>query len=90
MVLWVAVDDSVGTGELLTGAGAAATAAFLTETVSRQASISFRIKQAWLLPAVRLPGQVARETLIVFAALWQRLAHGQQPPSGFVAEPVGA
>jgi multisubunit Na+/H+ antiporter MnhE subunit len=30
-----------------------------------------------------LPGEVARDTVIVFAALWRRLVRGEQPPSGF-------
>ena len=37
----------------------------------------------WVIPALGLPGQVVRDTVIVFAALWRRLAHGEQPPSGF-------
>jgi hypothetical protein len=42
----------------------------------------------WLVPALRLPGQVVRDTVIVYAALWRRLARGEQPDSAFVAEPV--
>ena len=38
---------------------------------------------AWLVPAVRLPAEVARDTVIVFAALWRRLARGEEPASGF-------
>jgi hypothetical protein len=34
-------------------------------------------------PALGLPGQVVRDTVTVFAALWRQLAHGEQPPSGF-------
>ena len=42
----------------------------------------------WLVPALRLPWQMARDTVIVFAALWRRLARGEQPPSGFREIPV--
>jgi hypothetical protein len=38
--------------------------------------------------ALSLPGQVARDTMIVFAALWRRLARGIEPPSGFLEVPV--
>jgi hypothetical protein len=43
---------------------------------------------AWVVPAFGLPGQVARDTVIVFAALWRRLARGQEPASGFRELPV--
>ena len=39
-------------------------------------------------PAFRLPVDAARDTVIVFAALWQRLARGQEPASGFRELPV--
>jgi len=42
----------------------------------------------WLIPALALPGQVARDTVIIFAALYRRLARGQEPPSGFRELPV--
>jgi multisubunit Na+/H+ antiporter MnhE subunit len=88
MSLWVIVDDSIALDELLAGAGAAALAAFLAELVTHQAGTRFRMRVEWLVPALRLPGQVVRDTGIVFAALWRRLAHGEQPPSGFRELPV--
>jgi hypothetical protein len=45
------------------------------------------MRPGWLAPALRLPGQVAGDTVTVYAALW-RLIRGEQPDSGFVAEPV--
>jgi multisubunit Na+/H+ antiporter MnhE subunit len=83
MSLWVIVDDSIALDELLAGAGAAALAAFLAELVTHQAGIRFRMRVEWLVPALGLPGQVVRDTVIVFAALWRRLVRGEQPPSGF-------
>ena len=83
MSFWVMLDDSINTDELLAGAGAAALAAFFAELVTYQAATRFRMRIEWLVPALSLPGQVIRDTGIVFAALWRRLAHGEEPPSGF-------
>ena len=88
MSFWVILDDSIATDELLAGAGAAALAAILAELVTYQAGDRVRIRARWVLQAVELPGQVAGDTVIVFAALWRRLAHGEQPPSGFRVLPV--
>jgi multisubunit Na+/H+ antiporter MnhE subunit len=80
---WVAVDDSIGLAEVGAGAGAAALGAFVAELAGHQAATRFRLRPGWLLPAVKLPGQVIRDTAIVFRALWKRLLTGEQPPSGF-------
>jgi multisubunit Na+/H+ antiporter MnhE subunit len=69
MSLWVAVDDSFESDELLVGAGAAAVAALAAELATRQAEVRFRIRAAWLLRAFELPGQVVQHTFLVFAAL---------------------
>ena len=53
-----------------------------------QAGARLRLRIRWLVPAIRLPADVARDTVIVFAALWRRLAHGEQPPSAFAAAPA--
>jgi multisubunit Na+/H+ antiporter MnhE subunit len=83
MGFWVAVDDSIGLAELGAGAGAAALGAFVAEVAGHQAATRFSVRPEWLLPAVKLPVQVARDTVIVFGALWNRLVHGEQPASGF-------
>ena len=88
MSFWVILDDSIALDELLVGAGAAALGAFLAELVSHQAATRFRMRIEWVVPALGLPVQVARDTVIVFAALWRRLAHGTLPPSGFREVPV--
>ena len=88
MSFWVILDDSIAVDELLAGAGAAALAAILAELATHQAAIRFRMRVEWLVPVLRLPGQVVRDTVIVFAALWRRLARGEQPPSGFREIPV--
>jgi multisubunit Na+/H+ antiporter MnhE subunit len=88
MAFWVMLDDSIATDELLAGAGAAALAALLAELVTYQAASRFRMRISWLVPALRLPGEVARDTVIVYAALWRRLAHGQQPDSAFAELPA--
>jgi multisubunit Na+/H+ antiporter MnhE subunit len=88
MSFWVMLDDSVSTDELLAGAGAAALAALFAELVSYQAGARFRMRIQWLVPALRLPGQVVRDMVTVYAALWRRLIRGEQPPSAFLEIPV--
>jgi multisubunit Na+/H+ antiporter MnhE subunit len=88
MSFWVMLDDSVSTDELLAGAGAAALAALLAEVVSYQAATRFRMRIEWLIPALRLPGEVARDTVTVYRALWRRLIRGEQPPSAFKELPT--
>ena len=88
MSFWVMIDDSVETDELLAGAGAAALAAVFAELVTYQAATRFRTRTGWLGPALRLPGQVVGDTIIVYRALWRRLAHGEQPPSAFLELPA--
>ncbi len=88
MSLWIMLDDSLATDELLAGAGAAALAALVAEVTSYQAATRFRMRIRWLIPALRLPGQVAGDMVTVYAALWRRLARGEQPDSAFVTERV--
>jgi multisubunit Na+/H+ antiporter MnhE subunit len=88
MSLWVMLDDSLATDELLAGAGAAAIAALLAELATYQAATRFRMRVRWLVPALRLPGQVAADLVTVYAALCRRLVRGEQPDSAFVTEPV--
>ena len=88
MAFWVIIDDSIATDELLAGAGASALAALAAELVTYQAAARFRMRVGWLVPALRLPGQVARDTVTVYAALWRRLARGEQPPSAFLELPA--
>jgi multisubunit Na+/H+ antiporter MnhE subunit len=88
MSFWVILDDSVAVDELLAGAGAAALGAFLAELAAHQTRIRFRMRARWVVPALRLPADVARDTVIVLAVLWRRLARGQEPASGFRELPV--
>lgn len=82
LALWVAVDDSLAPDELLVGAGAAALAALLAEVVFHQAAVRFQVRVAWLVRALRLPGEVAGQTGIVFAALARTVLGKAPPPSG--------
>jgi multisubunit Na+/H+ antiporter MnhE subunit len=84
MSFWVMLDDSISTDELLAGAGAAVLAALLAELVTYQAATRFRMRIEWLVPALSLPGQVIRDTAILYRALWRRLIRGEQPPSTFL------
>jgi multisubunit Na+/H+ antiporter MnhE subunit len=86
--LWVMLDDSLATDELLAGAGAAAIAALVAELATYQAATRFRMRIRWLAPALRLPGQVGADLVTVYAALWRRLIRGEQPNSAFVTERV--
>lgn len=88
MALWIIADDSVATDELLAGAGAAALAALLAEVAGYQAATRPRLRRAWLGPALRLPADVARDTALLFKALWRRLVHGEAPRSAFLEVPV--
>ena len=88
MSFWVMIDDSVEPDELLAGAGAAALAAVFAELVTFQAATGFRMRIGWFGPALRLPGQVVGDTIIVYRALWRRLAHGEEPPSAFLELPA--
>jgi multisubunit Na+/H+ antiporter MnhE subunit len=88
MSFWVMLDDSINFDELLAGAGAAALAATLAEVVTYQAGVRFRMRIEWVVPALRLPGEVVRDMVTVYAALWRRLAHGEQPASAFLELPA--
>jgi multisubunit Na+/H+ antiporter MnhE subunit len=88
MSFWVMLDDSISTDELLAGAGAAALAALVAELVSYQAASRFQMRIEWLVPALALPGQVVRDMVTVYAALWRRLARGEQPASAFAEVPA--
>jgi multisubunit Na+/H+ antiporter MnhE subunit len=88
MSFWVMLNDSISTDELLAGAGAAALAALFAELVSYQAATRFRMRIEWLTAALGLPGQVVRDAVIVYRALWRRLVHGEQPPSAFKELPT--
>ena len=88
MSFWVILDYSLASDELLAGAGAAALGALLAELAFHQAATRFRIRIEWLVPALSLPAQVVKDTAIVFAALWRRVARGEEPASGFRAVPA--
>jgi hypothetical protein len=88
MGLWVILDDSLESDELLAGAGAAIIAATVAELVMHQAGTRFDARLGWLARALRLPGQVLADTWTVYAALWRLIVHRQQPGSGFVTEQV--
>lgn len=86
MSLWVAVDDSFAADELIAGALAAAVAALVAEVAGRQAGARLHVRPGWLLRALRLPGEVAVDTLRVFALLARVLLRRQPPPRGTFRE----
>jgi multisubunit Na+/H+ antiporter MnhE subunit len=85
MSLWVMIDDSLQFDELLAGAGAAAIAAVAAEFAAYQASVRYRVRPGWRLATeiLRLPGEVARDTLTVFGALARMLVTGRAPEGGY-------
>jgi multisubunit Na+/H+ antiporter MnhE subunit len=88
MSFWVILDDSFAADELLAGAGAAAIGAFLAELAAHQGASQVRLRAEWLLPALRLPWMLIRDTGVVGLVLLRRLTRGELPPSGFRERPV--
>lgn len=90
--LWLMVDDSLRVDELLAGVASAALAALLVAAVRDPVRDRPSVRLGWLrhlvAGAASLPGQVARDTGEVFAALYRRLAHGELPPSGYTEIPL--
>lgn len=84
MSLWTVLDYSVAFAELWVGAGVAALGAFLTEVVLYQSGTQVRLRVGWAAHAVRLPVEVARDTVVVFFALGRRLLRGDQPAARFL------
>lgn len=87
MGLWVAVDDSFESDELLAGAGAAALAALAAELVTRKAEVRLSVRARWLPAALRLPWEVARDTCVVFGALARLLLRRERPDNEIVEIP---
>jgi multisubunit Na+/H+ antiporter MnhE subunit len=87
MTLWIIVDGSVDTDELLAGAGAAALAALLAQLAGHRAAAP-GMPAGWFRAIVRLPVDVARDTWTVFGALARTLRHRQAPASAFRQSPV--
>jgi hypothetical protein len=81
MSFWMILNNSAALDELLAGTGAAALAALFVLWVGARAGVRLRVRARWLAPAARLPWDVLRDTGIVFAALWWRVARGEQPAS---------
>jgi multisubunit Na+/H+ antiporter MnhE subunit len=85
---WLMIDDSLRADELLAGAGAAALAALLVTAVRGETGERTRPRLAWLTRTATLPGQVIRDTIIVFAALGRRLTTGELPGGGYAEVPA--
>jgi multisubunit Na+/H+ antiporter MnhE subunit len=90
MSFWMILDGSAAPDEVLTGAGAAAAAALFAQWVCSRAGVSFtfRIRPRGLAAAARLPWAVLRDTGVIMAALWRRVASGEEPASRLRELPV--
>ena len=87
MGFWVAIDDLLRADELIVGAVASALAAAAVVLVGHLAQVRAGFKSAWVPAAVggvlALPGRVAQETFLVFAALAKTLARREPRGGGF-------
>jgi multisubunit Na+/H+ antiporter MnhE subunit len=88
MSLWVAVDDSLRSDELIAGAAAAALAAFAAEAVSHQAVTRYQVRASWFAQALTLPGRTVADTVAVFAALAKGIVTRRMPVGAFREIPV--
>ncbi len=88
MAFWVWADDTLLTAELIVGAIVAAIAALAAELAADQAASHIHIRAEWLVPALRLPLNVLRDTVTVLAALIRRMTTGKAPASTFTEKPV--
>ena len=68
------------------GAAAIAATAYTVVMASRQPLI--RLRRGWLAPAWRIPILAARDTILLWAALWRRVAHGAAIRGRVVEVPV--
>ncbi len=88
MAFWMWVDDSLLLPEIVAGVIVSIAGATLAEAAQHQSATRIRIRIEWLAPALSLPRQVAQDSVVVFAALWRKLARGEDPPSGYVGRPL--
>ncbi|HLH30954.1 MAG TPA: hypothetical protein VKY31_07100 [Terriglobia bacterium] len=79
VALWFAFVAKTELAEALIGIGAAALAATADAAVRRSRIAKFRPKPAWLLEAWRLPGDILRDTILVFKALLRQLILHKKP-----------
>jgi multisubunit Na+/H+ antiporter MnhE subunit len=86
MSFWVALDDSLRADELIVGAVATALAAAAAAGVGHLAQVRAGFRTGWLPAAIAgvlgLPGRVAHETFLVFAALAKTVGPGAGAPRG--------
>ena len=88
-ILWLVFTDNIGRRELIAGAAASALATYFSFAFARRKPIAsfgipHGIKVVW-----RLPGVLARDTVVVLFALARRLS-GEKLPSGIAAIPFKA
>ncbi len=88
MAFWMWVDDSLLLPEIVAGVIVSIAGATLAEAAQHPSATRIRIRIEWLAPALSLPRQVAQDSVVVFAALWRKLARGEDPPSGYVGRPL--
>jgi hypothetical protein len=86
-ILWLALISAFDVAETVLGLGASAVAASAATVVRRQRFVTFRPRARWLIDSWRLPGEIVRDTLVVFGVLWRRLVRGERIQGRFRTEP---
>jgi multisubunit Na+/H+ antiporter MnhE subunit len=86
MSLWVALDDSFASDELIAGAAVAALAALVAEVAGHQAGTRYQVRPSWLLRALSLPASLVTDTVLVFGVLAATIAGKAPPPLGTFRE----
>ena len=87
---WLVLTFTPVVSELVVGAAAAAIAATAAELVWHQRLIGFRPRPTWVLRAHRLPREIVRDTLTVFAVLFRHVTGREEMRGAWRAIPIDA
>lgn len=82
---WLLLVDSLFYAEILAGLAAAVLAVLVVLGVRRHSAARFRPRLRWLLWLIPIPAGVLRDSAVLAAVLWRRLARGEHPQSAFRA-----
>ncbi len=85
--VWVVLSGDGSPGNVAAALLAAAGAVWLGEAARRANAVVARPSASWWRTAARLPRLAGRDAGGLAAALWRRLAHGEELPGAFRAVP---
>jgi|SRR5579859_1331539 len=80
---WMMIVDSPAYPEVLAGLAAAVIASLFVLAVHLQPGARFRPRLRWLLWLRRIPSGALRDSALLLAVLWRRLARQERPQSAF-------